>query len=72
MSKIYKLRWWKCWRFHLFNDKIYEHQKIRHLYKQPPSTSNPFNTFCLSYKWIDCLGDYFDVIFGPLDASTLW
>jgi hypothetical protein len=21
---------------------------------------------------IDCLGDYFDVIIGPLDASTLW
>jgi hypothetical protein len=24
--------------------------KYRHLYKQPPSPSNPLNTFCLSYE----------------------
>jgi hypothetical protein len=47
-------------------------KKKRHLYKQLPFANNPLDT-CLSFlcvKLIGC-GDYFDVILGPLDASTL-
>jgi hypothetical protein len=46
--------------------------KYKHLYKQPPSTSNPFgiNVFFLISE-IRSLGDYFDVIFHPLYASKL-
>jgi len=45
--------------------------KYKHLYKQPPSISNPFDIFFLLISEIRSLGDYFDVIFHPLYAAKL-
>jgi hypothetical protein len=42
--------------------------KYKNLYKQTPSTSNPFD-INLFISEIRSLGDYFDVIFHPLNEE---
>jgi len=42
--------------------------EYKHLYKQPQFASNSLDTLVFLMNEIDCLGDYFVVILGSLNA----
>jgi hypothetical protein len=50
ISKNFKLKVNKIVEYFAFLMTKFVNTKYRHLYKQPPSTSNPLDTFCFSYN----------------------